>query len=443
MSQAFSQTAEDVSLEDVTYDVATVLTSLEIGKTHTGNCSEQDLSVSSTPPKYNCHCDTKTVQGKKLIPLAANHPLKKKYNIQLLSVGSTFKVVNDNHLGHFMGMPGDDYGNTFGGDVGVFANLKVKENQKKIRVGVNYRMRQYTKPIKGYTSLDFENNQVNVYGKDENNNNVHIGSYDRDMNSEDFSKDWNRNQASLTLRVLDVDLLINKPAFKGKGSLDYGLALGVKELSDNANQKGASMQDSHHTNAGIYRFEWDTFSNLLVGGSHKFLTVEPIVQVNLPTIDLFGGVCRINSSARASLLFNNSFTPNRTPSSTLNLLEPKAQVDFSLGLIPLKGEKKKSVIEFGGGFKYDPKNKTPMNADPGAQGTARGGLKINGKIGKRINFYIIPIEFYAPIGKTDNNILSAESFMVGDQVIQADILTQDVIGSWGEIGVVIKLGKLK
>ena len=303
-------------------------------------------------------------------------------------------------------------------------------------------MRQYTKPIKGYSILDFENNMVDVYGVNEENNQVHIGSFNRDLNENENSNNWMYNQASVTLRVLDVDLLIHKPAFKGKGSLDYGLSLGVKELNDNLNQRGAVLQDNHHRKSEIYRFQWDTFSNLIVGGSHKFATVEPKVSLNFPTLDFFGGVCRLNSTASASILFNNAITPNRTPSSTLNLIEPKAQVDFSIGIIPLKRSKKKSVIEFGGGVKVDPLNKTPLNADPGTQGTARGGLKFNGNLGKRISFYVIPIEFYVPIGKKNlHNMLSNENFMVGDQVIQTDVLTKDVIGSWGEIGVVIKLGK--
>ena len=63
--------------------------------------------------------------------------------------------------------------------------------------------------------------------------------------------------------------------------------------------------------------------------------------------------------------------------------------------------------------------------------------------GKRISFYIIPIEFYVPLGNDKNNILGAETVKVNEKIIQTEIMNKDVIGTWGEIGVVIKLGKRK
>tara|TARA_B100001971_G_scaffold111365_1_gene102394 strand:- start:18148 stop:19506 length:1359 start_codon:yes stop_codon:yes gene_type:complete len=437
----YAQVSGDVS--EVTSDVVTVLsTGVILGDTNSG-CHEEDKG-SIEEADYICDCEHDQHPPKRAHELVPReHVLHKNHGIQLLDIGADVKAVNDNNQLFLIDKSyGDDSGNTFGGDINLYGTLK-DLNDNKIKVGLNYQMRQYTMPLEGNTYLDFDTGNVSVYGKDEYGNHVLINQTVRDGLKEEYGdRDYLSNQASMTLQVLEVNMMVEPPRADGKIGLNYGLGIGYKDLNDTADQMGANIQDWHHSNMGIYRFEWDTFSNMIVDGRESYLTLRPRAQVEFPTLE--AGSCRLQSNADFSVLFN---TPIRNTGGdrSLNLIEPKASLNFTLGMIPLDEEK--SAIEWRNSLVYDPMNRAPTNLDPGNKGYFRSGLKFNFNLNKRTQLYLIPIEFYIPLGdQADDHLLSGghkdgATVAYETENLLKKQLANDVIGTWAQAGIVIKLGK--
>ena len=306
-------------------------------------------------------------------------------------------------------------------------------------------MRQYTMPFEGNTFLDLNTGEVNVWGRDENGSRVLISNQIREGLLDEYGeRDWLNNQASLTVQALEVDMMIEPPRPDGKIGLNYGIGIGYKNLDDTSSQLGANVQDWHHNNMGIYRFEWDTFSNMIIDGRESYLTLRPQAQITFPTVEF--GACRLQSNAEVSVLFNTPIY-NSSGNTSLNLAEPKLSANFVMGMIPFKNDPERSVIEWQNSIMYDPMNRTPANLDPGNKAYFRSGLRFNFQVSKRTQLYVIPLEFYIPLGEQENNhILSGgdqnnQMMNHGNQQIMKKQLNNDIIGTWAQAGIVINLNK--
>src|SRR5690606_28837115 len=100
-----------------------------------------DDDVQTAPDEYSCSADKETATEPLFLPqtvieLPPTHPLYEKHKIRFVSIGTSIKLVNDNHQGTYIGLPGDDSGNTFGGDIGL--NQVLAKGDKRYRIGVNY-----------------------------------------------------------------------------------------------------------------------------------------------------------------------------------------------------------------------------------------------------------------------------------------------------------------
>lgn len=438
---SFSLQAQE--LDQVAYDITTFLEQNELVVTPSADCNALSGEVQTDETnEYQCGApddvatDDPTQTPPTIVELPKTHPLRQKHKIQFLSVGVKFKLVNDNHQGDFIGLKGDDDGNTFGGDIGL--NTEFARGQDRLRIGVNYSLRQYTKPLSGGTRVNSATGEKEMWYYDSE------GKYQEALlesgNAGEYSEDtYLYNQASLSSTILNVDLMLDKPQFDKKFGYSYGVKLGVQTLNDTPTQAGSNLQDNHHSSTDIYRFESRAFSNLLVNGVYHYLQVEPQMEIRAPELKFAGQTCSLKASTHFSVLFNTLLEKDQ-PSQRLSFVEPKLNTNLTLGIIPLKYSNK-SVIEVNSALNLDPLNKLPRNANPGVIGTADLGLKINGNIGKNISFYVIPIEFYMPLNNANktNNMLSGETVTVGHREIQAKQLENDVVGAWGEVGLVIKL----
>jgi hypothetical protein len=432
-------------VEEVTVDVVKVLEN-GVKLNPSLKCGDEEKVGLVIPNNYKCDCEHKNQHEEndpviEVIP--KNHLLHKKYGLKLIKLDTSIRMVNDNNLlSLFDYNIGDDRGNTFGNDIGTTATL-LDKNNNKIKIGVNYNLRQYSLPVAGTTYLDFDTGAVDVYGKKEDGYNYNFYQTIREGLEEEYGdRDYLNNQSSMTMQMLEVDLMIEPPKEKNQLGLSYGIGIGYRDLNDDGDQLGANLQDWWHKQMNIYRFEWKTFSNLIIGGRESYLTFRPKARVDFPTLEF--GKCRLKSNAEFSVLFNTPIR-NTTENQTLSIVEPKVSANFTLGLIPLKGDLDKSVIEWNNNLTYDPLNKVPANLDPGNKGFANTNLQVNFNAGKKIQFYVVPIEFYIPLGKQDpNNILSGgdpndQYIEVKGQRIKKETLTNDIIGSWGRVGVVFKL----
>ncbi|PIP89649.1 MAG: hypothetical protein COW01_04485 [Bdellovibrionales bacterium CG12_big_fil_rev_8_21_14_0_65_38_15] len=430
--------AQDIT--EVIRDTHIALTSIDLAPTlAAGECptlhEEQDEALST----YQCHCENEIeVLENTVMELPENHLLRQRHNIRFVSIGSSFKLVNDNHLGTFIGLEGDDDGLTFGGDLGL--NSVLERGQSRIKVGINYSLRQYTKPLTGVTKVDPLTNTSQLFYYDENGNYVNALKENRPDLDRQYDRSMNLyNQASMTSTLLNLDLMIERPKLPSGAGLDYGLQVGLNRISDTSDQLGARIQDNHHKSTDIYRFESKAFSNLLVNGFYNYIQIEPKVKFSAPEVNFANNTCSLKASAQFSVLFN---TLIENKPHQLSIIEPKLKADVSIGIIPLKRNPETSVIELNSSVNLDPLNKLPQNANPGVMGTANLGLKFNGNLGKNVSFYIVPIEFYVPLNDPNkqNNILGGEYLEVGDRTIKAKDLENDIFATWGEIGLVFKLG---
>lgn len=447
LAQESDKTQEDV--HQVASDVVTVLGNGVILGDQKKGCHENDLALVPVVDIYDCDCEhgDKEYQSNphamEIVP--KEHVLQKNHGIHLLNIGAEVNILNDNTFLELANLvDGDDRGNTFGADFSAWGLL---ENQKKnkIRIGLDYTMRQYTMPIQGNTFLNFDTGEVNVWGKDELGNRVLIAQDIRQGLQEEYGdRTFLSNQASMTVQALEVDMMIEPPREDGKIGLNYGLGIGYKDLNDTPGQLGANVQDWHHRNMDIYRFEWDTFSNMIIDGRESYLTLRPQARVNFPTFEY--GICRLQSNAEVSVLFN---TPIKNTGSdySLNLVEPKLTANVTMGVIPLKHDPQRSMLEWHNSITYDPMNRAPTNVDPGNKGFARTGLQFNFELSKRTRLYLVPLEFYVPIGNQSNDHLlsggntSSPTVAFDNQDLLKRQLQNDVIGTWAQAGIVIKLGK--
>ncbi len=426
-------------LQSVVKDSDMVLKSLSNIQNWSANCSDgPDAIKNKATNTYDCACDESKDREQEYVVVPKEHKLNTKHGIRLIGVNTKFKVVNENHIAHYLGVEGDDRGNTFGGDIGIGAQFKTSKN--RIRVGLDYKLRQYTLPIEGYTLINKEKDQLQVFARDRDNGTFHLDTRTRrELQKEYGSEEFLKNQASVTMDILEVDMVIERPKSKNGIGLEYGIGVGYKTLDDSTDQLGANIQDNHHSSQKIYRFEWDSFSNLLIGGKENYLTLRPKAKINFP--DLTHGICTLKSSTEFSVLFNTPIQKS-SPNYSLNTVEPSFRSSFEVGLIPLKKNKDNSVFELYANYAYDPNNRLPTNTDPGNKSLLTTGLKINGNLGKRTSFYIIPIEFFIPMGKKDEkNILGKDFLEVDGQYIKAKELDRDVLGTWGEVGLTYRIRK--
>lgn len=390
-----------------------------------GNSCNSKVFLVSPIHTYDCECDKDLSNPeRKNIVVPKKHPLHKKHGIQLVSLGTEFSAINDNHLGHFVGMTGDDSGNTWGADLGL--SSKLESFRHKINVGLNYQLRQFTKPLEGVTNVN--SGGLTTWVEDENG----VPYILSEQEGSHFQNEYGNvkrlhNQASVSFTMLRVDMMLENKNQKSKTKISYGGGLGYKTLNDTNNQYGAIKQDSHHKSGGMYRFNWMEFNNLIVDGVEEYLFVEPKVRFEFPK--LVKGKCSLESSSEFSVLFN---TPIANGSNSLNLIEPKARVDMAIGLLPLKKDKSLSRFSLFNSISYDPFNQVNAFTDSGYDAFSQHGLQINGKVGKRINYYIIPIEFYIPIGGNNGGVMDQKVLHQNGNELLATELEKDILATWGE-----------
>lgn len=390
----------------------------------------------SAPPMvsaYQCAVDVQEPISEKIIVVPKSHPLHQKHGIHLLSIGTEFAAINDNHVGSYLGIGGDDFGNTFGGDLAL--NSKWQTKTHSIRVGLDYKVRQFSKPLEGFTSISDDSRTI--YVEDAKGRTYVLDEKEgEEFRREYGTRSYLRNQASMTYTILRVNMLWNKLESQSKLKPSFGGALGYRRLDDTNKQFGGKLQDNHHENMDIYRFNWEYFPNLLVDGVEKYIFVEPKVKLDFPT--LHAGVCTLKSSSEFSILFN---TPIAKGSNSLNLVEPKASVAVDVGLFPIKKDQDISRLNFFSSLHYDPLNRVNAYTDAGVNSFSNVGLKVKGKIGKKMDYFIVPVEFYIPLGKERDSLLGQDLLMQGGNEILGSELEKDILASWGRVGITYRFGK--
>ena len=413
---------------------AGVVLNADIGSGFRKECGEE--SNKKVTNIYECDCEELSDNDMdKNIVVPKDHKLHKKYGIHLLSIGSEFSAINDNHIGYFFGMYGDDFGNTFGGDVKLNSVLDSKTNL--IRVGLDYQLRQFTTPLEGIAYIKADGVETHV--ENEQGQRYLLGTDTQaELEDEYGRRTWLRNQASMTYTMLRVNMMLENKNQASKMKSSFGASVGYKKLNDTNSQLGAKIQDNHHNNVDIYRFNYKPFERLLVNGAEEYLFIEPKARFDFPS--LTKGVCKLSSSTDFSLLFN---TPIAKGSNSLNIIEPKVTANINIGLFPMKKDPSKSTLNFFGSATYDPFNNVNPYTDSGVDAFSHVGMQLNGKIGKRLNFYFVPIDFYIPLGEDKGGIANKSMLSQNGNPILASELQKDILATWGRVGIVVDLGKKK
>ncbi len=371
--------------------------------------------------------------------LAKDHPLRQKFGFDTVrfapkakealsqeSIGidknrisyisGTISHTNDNNLFHIStefinrklgtklelpeNMQGDDYGFTFGQDANVSVGLV---NQMKINLSSGTRL--YTREIEGnstdYGDYDKMPDRYRPKGLSKSNPTYHqlydaktrkILLIPRDQTIEKNKK------LQKGIAVNELNLEVEIPGNK----TDLGLSVGMKELSDEENALGKKIQQGWHKATDIYQFDNKALEKLVIGGMHRYLTLGGKVKSKDITLEKTN--CRVSASAEVGAVVNVPISKDAIP---LNVVQPYASGDVSVGLVKLKRNHEMTRYELSGQLLLDPWNQTPNKREMGSAGMATMGLTTHHAIGKNGTLSWSVVQVYVPffIGNQEKNSL--------------------------------------
>ncbi len=381
----------------------------------------------------------KKQQEPKTIPLAPDHPLRKKYGIQQVSLKIKKQIesievsagtTNDNHQGFLIsprfyletyrtitnsdqsydGTPvmglGDDSGNTYsidGSSKIVFVN--------GIKLNSSVGTRLYSRSADGFTTPSGKLKLID----DQTGEPIDFNGKLSDLKIETA-------QRSLSVTELKMEMVI--PSNK----LDYGLMIGTKTLNDTQNGTATKIQNNWHNTIGIYTFDNDAFENLIVDGMHRYLTLG--ASVTSPDLKKHFKKCDLTAHAKAGFVANVPISKN---AFKLNPLQPYVQGEVMVSMGKAKYNPLLKRYELLGGITIDPWNQTPEKRDMGTFGMADAGLRWNIARDKNTTVSIVPIRLYYPLSnnksrKTD--LMDQKPLELDGRTIRQEDITREIMADW-------------
>ncbi len=407
------------------------------------NCEPENPKSNSQTPTHS-----QSQPQPQTIPLAPDHPLRKKFNIdqvkliikklpdakdltkKISSIEASASTTNDNHQGFLIsprfyletyrtltksdqsydGTPvmglGDDSGNTYSID----ANSKVVfVNGVKLNTSVGTRL--YSRSADGFTTPGGKLKLID----DQTGEPIDFKGKLSDLNIETA-------QRSLSVTELKMEVVIPK------NKMDYGLMIGSKTIDDTRKGTATRIQNGWHNTIGIYTFDNDAFENLVVDGIHRYLTLG--ASVTSPEWKKHFKKCDLTARAKAGFVAN---VPTSKNAFALNPVQPYAQGEMVVGMGKAKYNSQLKRYEFMGGVTIDPLNQTPEKRDMGTFGMADLGLRWNIPRDKNTTISIVPIHLYYPLtsgGSRKTDLMDQKPIQLDGRTIRQEDIVREIMADW-------------